>query len=214
MSTLYFPALVTGDQASGYRATLPDLRDLSVQSPDLAALHAEARRLTLARLHALADAGESWPAPTPLEAITPPAGAWAMLVDVPVEDPPIRVNISLGERLVQRLDSAAEARGMTRSGFIAQAVRMSLGEQPRGTAEFDAMGRRIQDELAALGRRINDSIGPESAFSRRMAELDERVLDGVRRAADNVSAAVARRREAQRAAEANRQAERPHDGAA
>ncbi len=103
---------------------------------------------------------------------------------------------------------------MTRSGFIAQAVRMSLGEQPRGSAEFDALGRRIQDELSTLGRRINDSIGPDSAFSRRMAELDDRVLDGVRRAADNVSAAVARRREAQRAAEAARDAGRPQDGAA
>jgi hypothetical protein len=213
MSTLFFTALVTGDQGSGYRATIPDLPELVVSAPDLAVLHAEARRLTLERLQALLDAGDVWPTPTPIEQITISPGAWAMLIDVAVDDPPIRVNISLGERLVQRLDAAAEARGMTRSGFIAQAVRISLGEQPRAGAEFDAVGRRIQDELTALGRRINDSIGPESAFSRRMAELDDRVLDGVRRAADSVSAAVARRREAQRSAEARPDAERsPHGG--
>jgi hypothetical protein len=214
MSTLFFAALVTGEQTSGYRATIPDLPDLAAQAQDLPSLLGELRRVALERLQSLADAGEAWPSATPIEAISAPAGAWALLVDVPVDDTPIRVNISLGERLLQRLDAAAEARGMTRSGFIAQAVRMSLGEQPRGGVEFDAMGRRIQDELAALGRRINESIGPESAFNRRMAEFDDRVLDGVRRAADNVSAAVARRKEAQRSAAAKPDAERPHDGAA
>lgn len=211
MNTLFFVALVSGDQAGGYRAVIPDLQGLSPQGRDLGELLADARRLTLERLQALADAGEAWPSPTPIEAVSAPPGAWAVLVDVAVEDPPIRVNVSLGERLVQRLDAAAEARGMTRSGFIAQAVRMSLGEQPRGGAEFDALGRRIQDELSALGRRINDSIGPESAFSRRMAEFDDRVLDGVRWAADNVSAAVSRRREATRPSDGKADAGRPSE---
>jgi hypothetical protein len=211
MSTLVFTALVTGDQTSGYRATTPDLPGLAAQAQDLAALHAEVRRLMLERLQAHADAGEGWPTPTPVEAIAVSPGAWAMLVDVPVEDAPIRVNISLSEQLVQRLDAAAEARGMTRSGFITQAVRMSLGEQPRGGAEFDALSRRIQDELVTLGRRINESIGPDSAFSRRMSELDDRLLDGVRRAADNVSAAVTRRQEAQKAAGARPDADQKQD---
>lgn len=198
MSTQFFAALVTGDQASGYRATVPDLPDIAAEAADLGQLLSEVRRVALQRLQSLADAGETWPAPTPIEAVVAPPGAWVMIVDIPVEDAPVRVNISLGERLLQRLDAAAEARGMTRSGLIAQAVRFSLGEQAHGGADVGAMGRRIQDELAALGRRINDSIGPESAFSRRMTELDDKVLEGVRRAADNVSAAVARRREAQR----------------
>ena len=51
---------------------------------------------------------------------------------------------------------------MTRSGFIAQAVRASLGEATHGAGDFDAMGRRLEDEMMALGRRINESIGPDS----------------------------------------------------
>ena len=82
---------------------------------------------------------------------------------------------------------------MTRSGFISQAVLVSLGEKP-ASMEFDAVGHRIQDELTALGRKINDSIGPESPFSRRMTELDDRLYDGVRKAADSVSAAMVKRR--------------------
>jgi len=95
---------------------------------------------------------------------------------------------------------------MTRSGFIAQAVRVSLGERGPAAGEFDAANRRLQEELSALGRKITESIGPESPFSRRMADLDDKVYEGVRRAADSVSAAMSRRREAYRAATAQAEA--------
>ena len=48
---------------------------------------------------------------------------------VPVEvgkvetSPPVRINISLPERLVTRIDNAARAHGMTRSGLMALASR-------------------------------------------------------------------------------------------
>ncbi|MGZ3378328.1 MAG: type II toxin-antitoxin system HicB family antitoxin, partial [Phenylobacterium sp.] len=129
-----------------------------------------------------------------IERISIEPGVVAVLVDVGVDDPPIRVNVSLGGRLVQRLDAAAEARGMTRSGFIAQAVRMSLGEQPRN--DFEGAGRKLQDDFTALARKINEALGPNSTFEKRMADLDTRLYDGVRRAADSVSAAMSRRRDA------------------
>jgi predicted RNase H-like HicB family nuclease len=200
MSTILYVALATGDQTSGYQATFPDIAGGAAAGRDLAELLANARKVLTDHLDSLANAGETWPQPTPLERIEPSPGARAILVDIAVDDPPVRVNISLGERLLQRLDAASEARGMTRSGFIAQAVREKLGERERGGADFDAAARRLQDELSALGRRINESLGPDSAFSRRVADLDDRVYDGVRKAADSVSAAMTRRRDANRAA--------------
>jgi predicted RNase H-like HicB family nuclease/predicted transcriptional regulator len=202
MSTVIFVALVTGDQQTGYRATFPDVSACSAEGRDLSELLMNARQALMSRLDALANAGEEWPPATPIEQLGVEAGVIPVPIDVAVDDPPIRVNVSLGERLVQRLDAAAEARGMTRSGFIAQAVRASLGETARGRADFDAVSRRLQDELGALGQRINDSIGPESPFTRRMIELDDRLYDGVRKAADSVSAAMARRREAAKPSEA------------
>lgn len=44
-------------------------------------------------------------------------------------DPPgkaVRVNITLEERLLERLDAAAKREGGTRSGYIAAAVRSRL----------------------------------------------------------------------------------------
>jgi predicted RNase H-like HicB family nuclease len=200
MSTVLFVALVSGDQAAGYRASFPDIAECRAEGRDLPELLNHARQALAARLEAFEAAGEAWPAATPIEQIGVEPGVILIPVDITVDDAPIRVNISLGERLVQRLDAAAEARGMTRSGFIAQSVRVSLGERSHGTGEFEATSRRLQDELNALGHKINESIGPDSPFARKMAELDDRVFDGVRRAADSVSAAMARRQEAAKSA--------------
>jgi predicted RNase H-like HicB family nuclease len=200
MSAILFVALASVHPDGGYRATFPDAPDSAVAAPDLATLLVNARQALATHLQRVSDAGEAWPTPTPIEQIVLTPGLIPLLVDVAVEDPPIRVNISLGERLVQRLDAAAEARGMSRSGFIAQAVRVALGE--RGPApDFDAATRRLQDEMRALGRRINESIGPGSTYSRQMADLDGQIYEGARRAVDGVAAALNRRREAGKAPE-------------
>ncbi len=198
MNTLHFVALVRGSQDTGYTASFPDLPDCMAHGRNVAELVIDARRTALDRLQALADAGEAWPKATPVEQVVVEPGVMVVLIDVAVDDPPIRVNISLGERLVQRLDAAAEARGMTRSGFIAQSVRMSLGEQPRH--DFEGAGRKLQDDFTNLARKINDALGPNSAFEKSMAGLDDRVYDGVRRAADSVSTAMRRRRDAAKSA--------------
>ena len=39
----------------------------------------------------------------------------------------VRINISLDKALVDRIDSAAAARGLTRSAFLAQAAREKIG---------------------------------------------------------------------------------------
>ncbi len=200
MDTLVYIALVSGDSEGGYRARIPDLQDCRAEASSLAELLVNARKALSDSLCQLAETGESWPAAKPLEAFEPEPGIMPILVDVAVDDRPVRVNISLGERLLQRLDAAAEMRGMTRSGLIAQAVRINLGEQSRSDSGFEAANRVLQDELSAIGRGINEAIGPESAFGRRMADLDDKLFEGVRKAADGVSSAMARRQAAGRTA--------------
>lgn len=197
MNTILYVALARGDRAAGYQARFPDLPECSAAGSDPAELLASARAAVRGRLQELADAGEEWPAATPIEQVPAQPQEVALLVDVEVEDTPVRVNISLGEQLLKRLDAAAAASGATRSGYIAQAVRVSLGDRRAITPDFEGAARRLQDELSAVGRKINESLGPESAFSRSMAELDDRVSDQIRKAADSVSAAMVRRREAE-----------------
>jgi predicted RNase H-like HicB family nuclease len=195
-AVLYF-TVVSPQPDGGYSAQFPDLAGVHATGSDLADLLAAAREAVMTHLQKLADDGQDWPKPTPADQLRPEPPAFALLVDVHVDDPPVRVNISIGEQLLKRLDSAAVARGASRSGFIAQAVRASLGEKAHPGPDFDAAARRLQDELAAMGRKITDSLGPNSAFHRSMAEFDDRVTETVRKAADSVSAAMARRREAE-----------------
>jgi predicted RNase H-like HicB family nuclease len=195
-AVLYF-AVVTPRSEGGYAAHFPDLPGVHATGPDMNGLLAVAREAVLGHLQALADDGQEWPKPTPGDQLRPEPPAFALVVDVHVEDPPVRVNISIGEQLLKRLDAAAVARGASRSGFIAQAVRASLGEKPSAGPDFEAAARRMQDELSSLGRKITDSLGPNSTFSRSMANFDDRVTETVRKAADSVSAAMARRKEAE-----------------
>jgi hypothetical protein len=79
-------------------------------------------------------AGESLPipAPTPLENLAGDrrykGGVW-MLVDLDLSriDPaPKRVNISLPGSLLSQIDSYAEARHLSRSGFLAKAAQEAM----------------------------------------------------------------------------------------
>ena len=76
------------------------------------------------------------PAPTPLETLTGRAeyqgGVW-LLVDVDlvrVRPKAVRLNISLPEPLVARIDSYAKAHRLSRSGFLAQAADRAMGSPP------------------------------------------------------------------------------------
>ena len=193
MTTLIFVGLAQGARDTGYIAQVPDLPGVSAEGADLAQLLANAREAVLKALQTLTDQGGEWPTPTPLEAVTPHTGATPFLVDVAVDDQPVRVNISIGERLLKRIDQAAESRGMSRSGFIAEASKAALGEKGFG-GDFENVARKLQDEWSVLGRKITENLGPDSNFNRSMIDFDQRLTETIRKAAENVSSAMTRRK--------------------
>ena len=199
MPVTVYPALVTGDQARGYRADLVDFPGATVSEASSADLLRVSREQLLAALTELEKAGRDWPAATPVEALgsrLQAERAILLLVDIQVEETPVRVNISIGDRLLRQLDEAAEAQNMTRSGYIAAAVRQRLGAAGAQAAGVNPAGsQRLFEEVAEVGRRVNDALGPDSAFGRAVAELDNRALESLRMLAGNVSSVVKRRRD-------------------
>jgi predicted RNase H-like HicB family nuclease len=137
MALRYYPALIGQDdgdtEGAGYGVVFPDLpgcisggdsvQEAAVNAAEALALHIEA----------MVEQGGRIPDPSPLDAPHPgwladEPGTIAARVLVPVEMPgrSVRTNITLDEGLLARLDAAATAQGMSRCGFIAQAVRERL----------------------------------------------------------------------------------------
>ena len=155
-----------------------DLPTIQVAAQSLPVLAARAREALLTELERRQRDGLEWPTLADdgeLKARTA-AGELLLLIEVQVQDAPIRVNITMGERLVKRLDAAAQSASMTRSGFIAAAVRERLGDEP----EDGPLLNRLVNELGRVGGRVNRTVGPKSNLVRLTDEVDNRALDGLR----------------------------------
>jgi predicted RNase H-like HicB family nuclease len=134
MAVRYYRVLLHRDGERGWSAVFPDLPGCATCGDSVD--HALRMAMDAAEgwVEATLEAGEPVPEPVPLpawmledEEIDWSAGQRAL---VPVEVPgrAVRVNISMDEGLVQRIDRAAEARGMSRSAFLAEGARRLLAE--------------------------------------------------------------------------------------
>lgn len=126
---MLYPIYVHKDEGSAYGATFPDFPGCFAAADDLQALPRAAQEA--AEAHFGAD-DDPIPAATSPEAwVNDPdyEGGFWMLVDIDlakVRARAVRLNISLPENLVQRIDSAAKSRGQTRSAFLASAAEHEM----------------------------------------------------------------------------------------
>ena len=185
MSTVVYPLKVDEDADAGHVGGFLDLPEIRVEARTLPVLASRAREALLAELQRLQKAGLDWPPAaesSELKARTA-AGEMLVLIEVQVEDVPQRINITMGERLLKRLDAAAQGGGMTRSGFISMAVRDRLGDEP----EDGPLLNRLVSELGRIGGRMSEAVGPKSNLVRLIDEVDGRALNGLRDLASRFS---------------------------
>lgn len=81
----------------------------------------------------LIEDGDAIPDPSSLEAIMADAvNRHAVAILVPVKTVPrtVRVNITLPEDVLASIDNYAERHGCTRSGFLTQAARRAIENEP------------------------------------------------------------------------------------
>jgi predicted RNase H-like HicB family nuclease len=120
-------ALIHKEPDSDYGVSFPDLPGLATAGVDLDEARAMAAEALALHLEGLTDEGEPIPEPSSLEsimAVRENRDAVATLIPAPEGVPKIvRVNITLPEAALQAIDRYAEARGLTRSGFLVRAAR-------------------------------------------------------------------------------------------
>lgn len=126
---MLYPIYVHKEEGTAYGASFPDFPGCFAASDDLQGLPSAAQEA--AEAHFGAD-DEPIPAPSTPEAWAGNAdfaGGYWMLVEIDlakVRSKAIRLNISLAEGLLHRIDATAKSRGQSRSAFLATAAEHEM----------------------------------------------------------------------------------------
>lgn len=129
MITRYFPAIIDGSAVTGYGVAFPDLPGCASAGDTIEEAARNAEQALQGHLDVMIEAGEAIPDQRPLDEIPadPDVEEIArILVRVEIPGRSVRINISVDDGLLGAIDRAAASRGMSRSGFLAEAARRVL----------------------------------------------------------------------------------------
>jgi len=131
----YYLGIIEKDSDSAFGMWFPDMPGCFPAADEFDDLPRVAAELLRLQVEALESNGRDVPAPRPIAEVMADkearrslkAGATTMLVPL-FADPgrTVRVNITVDRGLLEQIDEASEARGLTRSAFLAQAAREKI----------------------------------------------------------------------------------------
>lgn len=130
MAARYFPAIVDRG-ASGYGVTFPDLPGCTSGGDTVDDAVRSAEEALALHIRGMVEDGDPIPDSTPLDRIVrdPDVDEVArVLVRAEFPGKTVRFNATMDDGLLTQVDRAARVRGMSRSGFLAEAARRLLGE--------------------------------------------------------------------------------------
>jgi predicted RNase H-like HicB family nuclease len=125
--------LIHKDAASDYGVSFPDFPGVVTAGATLDEARAMAEEALAFHIEGLVGDGEAIPEPSRLEDImTDPENRDGVAILVAVKTSakrPVRVNVTLPEDELERIDQYAKAHGQTRSGFLTQAARQAMKDE-------------------------------------------------------------------------------------
>ena len=135
MATKYYLGVVEKDADSAWGMWFPDMPGSFPATDEFDTLPGVAAEILRQHVEALESNGRAVPEARPVSEVMADkevrrsikAGATTMLVPL-LADPgrTVRVNVTVERGLLEQIDEAAEARGLTRSAFLAQAAREKI----------------------------------------------------------------------------------------
>ncbi len=132
-------AVVHKEPASDYGVSFPDFPGCITAGKTIDEAKDLAYEALLLHLEGLREDGEPLPAPTNLEDIVAdPENTDAvafLVVSVPdAQGKAKRINITIPEEILHRVDAAAKRRGLSRSSFLTRAAQRVMKEEGRNSA--------------------------------------------------------------------------------
>ncbi|MFQ5959136.1 MAG: type II toxin-antitoxin system HicB family antitoxin [Alphaproteobacteria bacterium] len=126
MAIVHYPAILEGDDASGYGVSFPDFPGCVSGGDSLQDAAIAAEQALRLHIRGMLEDGEALPDPTSFDDILVVPGepeAGRMLVRAEIPSRAVRVNVTLDEGLLAAIDTTAAGRGLNRSAFLAEAAR-------------------------------------------------------------------------------------------
>lgn len=163
-------ALIHKDLGSDYGVSFPDLPGCISAGSTMDEARAMAEEALAFHLEGLAEDGEAVPEPSSLETVMADRenrDGVAILVPVKAATPKVvRINITMPDDVLARIDAYAERQGMNRSGFLAYAAKLQMEE-----AQRTSRNEHFDMELEAMfkERKVGQSI-PLAASEDQRAE--------------------------------------------
>ncbi|TPK64322.1 type II toxin-antitoxin system HicB family antitoxin [Mesorhizobium sp. B2-3-3] len=118
--------LIHKDAGSDFGVSFPDFPGVITAGKDLDEARIMAEEALALHIEGLVEDGDAVPEPSSLEAVMADADnrdGVAILVAAKTEArKTVRINVTLPDDVLQRIDAFAEAHGYTRSGFLAKAA--------------------------------------------------------------------------------------------
>ena len=125
--------MLVHEEGGAYGASFPDFPGATTVAGDLDTLYRKAAEVLAFHVGGMAEDGDDVPAVRTLDELRRDAafredseGAIIGLVEADLPGKAVRVNVSIEESLLRRIDHAAQASGESRSGFLAQAAKARL----------------------------------------------------------------------------------------
>ena len=122
--------LIHKEPGSDYGVSFPDFPGVVTAGRTLDEARAMAQEALEFHIEGLVEDGEATPDPSSLEQVmAEPANRDGVAILVPAGTAParaVRVNVTLPEDVLARIDRHAKAHGFTRSGFLAQAAKRAI----------------------------------------------------------------------------------------
>ncbi len=134
-------AFLHKDRKSDFGVSFPDFPGCIAAGKTFEEAHRNAVDALTLHIEGIGEDEDQIPKPSSLENLEKHparAGATLFLVDVPVDERTVRVNITARQSQIETIDRLAESEGMTRSAYI---VRSALKEIKRSTS-YPAHTRR------------------------------------------------------------------------
>jgi predicted RNase H-like HicB family nuclease len=133
-------ALIHKEKKTGYGASFPDFPGAITVASSLEALRAEAEELLAFHIEGMLEDGEDIPGPTPLDKIARHQdykdAAAVLVVKAPEgASTAVRINVTIPDKMLKRIDRHVEKHGLTRSGFLVQAAKKEMEGEARLTSE-------------------------------------------------------------------------------